>query len=179
MPRTDFDVAPRIVVCDLDSTIAHTQHREGLAPPDGPERVDVQNWIPYSMACKDDPVIEGVAELLRILHYAAGYDIFFVSGRNAEALLETVDWLNGNDIPWAEVRLHTAQDLRHNGEYKAEYIKSLQDEGRKVMLMLDDQIDVCRIIEERTGVKCITVRPWYEDKVGVSFNLGQVAELSK
>lgn len=176
MPRVDLDIRRPVVACDLDSTIANTQHREHLAPP-GALRADVDNWIAYSQACIGDPVIAGVAELIRILHFAAGYDIHFVSGRNEEALPQTIEWLEKNDIPWAEIRLHAADDLRHNGEYKAQYIKGLIAEGRDVKLMLEDHIEVCEVIEELTGVPCITVRPRYDDNVGVSFNLSQHPEL--
>lgn len=167
----------RKVVCyDLDSTMFDVQHRENLAP-EGQKRADVENWIAYSKACIDDTVVEGVAQSARMF-YAAGYRVHIVSGRNIEAMEETITALTLNNVPFDEIRLHNADDLRHNGEYKAQYINELRGRGYRVELMFEDHVAVCEMIEERTGVPCITVRPRYEDGVGVSFNLGQHPELN-
>jgi hypothetical protein len=165
----------KVVCYDLDSTLFDVRHREGLAP-DGPNRGDVDNWIAYSKGCIDDTVVEGVAQSARMFH-AAGYRIHIVSGRNVEAYEETLEILKRSNIPVDEIRLHSADDLRHNGEYKALYINELKARGFTPELMFEDHIAVCEMIEERTGVPCITVRPRYEDNVGVSFNLNQHAEL--
>lgn len=151
------------------------QHREHLAP-DGPNRGDVENWIAYSKGCVGDTVVAGVAQSARLFH-AAGYRIHFVSGRNVEALEETIFVLRLNDVPFDEVRLHRADDLRHNGEYKSEYINSLRERDLEPVLMFEDHVTVCEMIEERTGVSCITIRPRYDDTIGVSFNLNQHPEL--
>lgn len=164
----------KVVACDLDSTVADTQHREHLAPP-ADQKANVNNWIPYSMACVDDTPIPGVVAALRSLK-EAGHRIFFVSGRNIEAMEATQEWLIKHDIPFDHIRLHRENDLRHNGEYKAQVINSWKNNGFDVRLMLEDHISVCEIIEEKTGVPCLTVRPRYDDKVGVSFNLNQDTE---
>lgn len=167
---------PSWVVCyDLDSTLFDVRHRESLAPADQ-DRADVNNWIKYSKACINDTVVEGVAASAR-LYSDLGMLIHIVSGRNEEALWETEVVLRHNNIPWDEIRLHSAKDLRHNGEYKAQYINSLKDRGLVPVLMFEDHATVCEMIEERTGVPCITVRPRYEDNVGVSFNLNEYPDL--
>jgi hypothetical protein len=166
----------KVVCYDLDSTLFNVQHRENLAP-DGPNRRAVENWIAYSKGCINDTAVEGVAKSARMF-YRAGYGIHIVSGRNVEAMDETIAVMNKFQIPWSEIRLHSSDDLRHNGEYKAQYINELKDRGYAPELMFEDHEEVCLMIEELTGVPCITVRPRYEDNVGVSFNLGQHAELT-
>lgn len=167
---------PRIICYDLDSTMFDVHHREYLAP-EGPNRGEVDNWIDYSKACIDDTVIEGVAQSAR-LFAEAGFYIYFVSGRNIEAYQETVDTLHKWNVPWHYIRLHRADDPRHNGEYKSQFINELIASGNRVELMFEDHVSVCEMIEERTGVPCITVRPRYDDGVGVSFNLNQHPELA-
>lgn len=167
---------PKVIVCDLDSTLANTLHREHLAP-EADLRADVENWIPYSKACINDTVIAGVRQALN-LYAAAGYLIVFVSGRNEEALEETKQWLFDNKVSCDGIRLHKATDLRHNGEYKANFINELKENGFEPVLMFEDHVSVCEMIEERTGVPCVTVRPRYEDNVGVSFNLSEYPELA-
>lgn len=175
--RVSVKKKQQVIVCDLDSTLANTYHREHLAP-EMHLREPVENWIPYSKACIDDTVIEGVKRALN-LYAEAGMLIHFVSGRNIEALAETIQWLDANEIHWDFVRLHRHDDLRHNGEYKSAYINSLREDGFEPVLMFEDHVSVCEMIEERTGVPCVTVRPRYEDSVGVSFNLSEYPELAK
>lgn len=165
------------VICyDLDSTLFDVSHREHLAP-EGENRSAVENWIAYSKGCIADNPVEGVAESARLFS-EAGHRIHIVSGRNVEAYEETVFVLNLHGIPFDEIRLHRADDLRHNGEYKAAYINQLFEHGYQPILMFEDHVEVCEIIEEQTGVPCVTVRPRYQDNIGVSFNLGQHAELT-
>jgi FMN phosphatase YigB (HAD superfamily) len=177
MTKNPTDYAnPRAVLFDLDSTLFDVQHREHLAPV-GPNRADVDMWIDYSKGCIDDTVVEGVAKAARMF-YAAGYLIFIVSGRNIEARDETEAVMRRNNVPFHEIRLHTANDLRHNGEYKSQYINELKVRGITPELMFEDHISVCEMIEERTGVPCVSVKPRYEDNIGVSFNLNQYPDLA-
>lgn len=167
--------ADKVISYDLDSTMFNVQHREHLAPEEHLKGA-LENWIPYSKGCVDDTVVEGIAESARLFK-AAGYRIHIVSGRNVEAYDETVWSLNTNDIPYDEIRLHTSDDPRHNGEYKAAYLNSLRDRGLTPMLMFEDHEAVCAIIETQAHVPCITVRPRYEDNIGVSFNLNETKSL--
>lgn len=158
----------RVICYDLDSTLFDVHHREHLAPPEE-DRGPAENWIEYSKGCINDTVVEGVAESARLFS-EAGYRIAIVSGRNVEAREETISVLKRYNVPWDILRLQTSTDIRHNGEYKVQFIQELFDQGLHVSLMFEDHISVCEVIESRTGVPCITVRPRYEDGVGVSFN---------
>lgn len=166
---------PTVILYDLDSTLFNVQHREHLSPV-GPNRADTQMWVDYSKGCINDTVVEGVAQSARLFK-RAGHLIYVVSGRNIEAYQETVDVMAKYNVPWDVIRLHHDDDLRHNGEFKSGYINELKAAGLEPVLMFEDHIEVCEMIEELTGVPCLTVRPRYEDKIGVSFNLGQHAEL--
>jgi hypothetical protein len=159
---------PSIVLYDLDSTISNTLHREHLAPAENREALE--SWIEYSKACINDPVIEGVAASAR-LYQRLGAAVGFVSGRNEEARDETIAWLERHSIHPDLLKLHDENDPRHNGEHKAKFVKELQAKGWTVELFFEDHISVCEYIEAETSVPCVTVRPRYEDNVGVSFNL--------
>lgn len=173
-PSYNYD---KVVLTDLDSTLANVHHREHLAPV-GAAKKDGSNWIAYSKGCVNDEVVNSVATALRMYHQA-GYRIHVVSGRNVEAYGETVQWLKANGIYVDEIRLRGENDFRHNAEFKSHYINGLKDLGLEPVLMFEDHVSVCEIIEERTGVPCITVRPRYEDGVGVSFNLDQHPEIAE
>lgn len=160
-----------VIACDLDSTLCDTKHREYLAPS-GEYRESTYSWVDYSLACRDDGLIEGVARALN-LFYELGYQIHFVSGRNEEARGATVDWLQRHGVKFHALRLHDHTDVRHNAQYKVGYLKSLQARGYDVRLMFEDHISVCELIEKETSIPCITVKPRYEDHVGVSFNAAE------
>jgi uncharacterized HAD superfamily protein len=161
----------KAVCYDLDSTMFDVFHREHLAP-EGALRADVDNWIDYSKACVGDTPVAGVMKSAKMFK-KAGYNIFFVSGRNFEAYDETIAVIEANDIPWDSIRLHKSDDLRHNGEYKVQAIRDYIELGYEIELFFEDHVSVCEMIERETGVPCISVNPRYNDGVGVSLNLNQ------
>lgn len=164
-----------VIVTDLDSTLYDVQHREGLAPLT--DRDLLESWIGYSKGCVDDTVVPGVAKALQLLAQA-GHRIHVVSGRNVEAYDETLNRLQDDFIPVDEIRLHGASDPRHNAEFKIQYINSLFDRALQPILMFEDHQTVGEAIYRATGVPVVSIRPWYTDNVGVSFNLGQHPELA-
>lgn len=170
--KTNF--RPVVVLSDLDSTLANVHHREHLAPKSEAERDELKSWIPYSKGCVDDTVVSGVLRAL-LLHKRGGALIGYVSGRNEEAISETISWLEEVGAPVDLIRLHGENDPRDNADHKVASIKNLQALGYDVALMYEDHVSVCEIIERETGVPCVTVRPRYNDGVGVSFNLARAA----
>lgn len=153
-----------IVLSDLDSTLCNTEQRAHLATGS----TSHADWVAYSKACSADRVIAGVAETLRALQ--EHYPLFFVSGRNVEALTETKIWLRRHHLGADNVRLRHAEDLMHNGEYKVAHVRSLQAAGFKPIVMFEDHVGVADMIEEQTGVPVVRVIPPYVDTVGSRFN---------
>lgn len=154
------------VVTDLDGTVYNTQHREYLAPL---EKFTGSNWIEYCKACKGDTPVAGMVAALQI-HANNGLPIFLVSGRREEARAETIWRLNEDSVPFFELRLHSDNDIRHNGEYKVDYIEQLKARGYNPVLMYEDIVTVAQMIETQTGVPVVTIKPHYEDLITVSLN---------
>lgn len=153
----------KVVLTDLDSTVANTEGRAHLAAVGNPSHAD---WIEYSRACVNDEPIAGTVATLRLLK-AADYPIFIISGRNAEATEETIYWLRQHNVPFDHLRLREPGDIQNNAEYKAWWVRKLRDMGFEPVLMLEDHVGVARAVEAE-GVPVLTVRPWYEDTVGVN-----------
>jgi hypothetical protein len=154
----------KAVFFDLDSTIANTEHRSDVQGSKSHE-----SWITYSRFCLGDTPIDGTVTALRIF-YSQGFEIHLVSGRNAEAEPETRAWLAHHRIPFDFLRLRTADDIRNNALYKVAYILDQKERGTEAVLFFEDQLAVSETIQRETGVSVVTVRPWYEDKVGVAGN---------
>lgn len=155
----------KIVISDLDSTLADTRHRAPLAHT-GPSSSH-EDWIDYSKACIADPPIKGSIAALKLLSKL--YPIYLVSGRNVEAEAETIFWLEMNDVPWTSLRMRSTNDIQHNGEYKVAYLQMLRKQGHDPVLMLEDHVGVAEMVEA-IGVPVLSVNPRYEDTVGVRFN---------
>jgi hypothetical protein len=152
----------RVVLTDLDSTVANTEGRAHLAVPGAPRHED---WIAYSRACVNDEPIAGTVRTLQLLA-ASGLPIFIVSGRNVEAVQQTQEWLARHNVPFDHLRLRKPDDIQDNAEYKAAWVRELRQNGFDPVLMLEDHIGVAKLVEAE-GVPVLTVRPWYEDTVGV------------
>ena len=155
----------KVVLLDLDCTVADTRHRAHLAPED---KTNTQNWINYSKACVEDIPLAGPIRTVQLL--SEQYPIFVVSGRNTEARAETLSWMIVHKVPFTRMRLHNRYDIRHNGEYKAAYVRELRAQGYDPILMLEDHEEVSRLVEAE-GVPVLTVNPRFTDTIGVSFNV--------
>jgi hypothetical protein len=140
----------KVVLVDLDGTIADTSHRYNLAPT-----VDqFSTWSVYAKACIRDTVIESVAVLTRIL--ISKCEIHYISGRDGSALLETEMWLRKNNLPYHFLTLRPAGNEDSNADIKVNYILKLRAEGKEPILLLDDWPDTCRAAES-VGVPALRV----------------------
>jgi Recombination endonuclease VII len=147
-----------VVLSDLDSTIANTQHRHHLSPA----RLSGATWDSYSAACVDDRLMFGPATALRSLSRA--HLVHIVSGRNDSARPQSEYWLKGHLVPYDFLQLRPAGDRTENGLYKVRYIEDLRERGYEPVLFFEDWPPAARMIEEETGVPVVCVNPCYPCK---------------
>jgi len=158
----------RVVLWDLDSTLANTAHRQPMIPEirakTGP------TWEDYSMACTDDTPVEGTVALVRMLASSTFTDTdgnrhpyrqYGVSGRSEAARGLTLDWFQRYGVPLDGLYLRPAGDRTPNGKYKAGVIKSLRDSGADVVLFVEDWKETAAYIREKTGVPVLVVQGDY------------------
>lgn len=110
---------------DVDSTL--TVDPDVLPP--------IKNKDHYFDLAKNFEPREGVVDLLRLLH-DKGDAIAIATARPAERLLETMEWLQRNNIPFDQVMLSNGKTT--SGIAKQEMLRRLQDEYRMVGTLLDD-----------------------------------------
>lgn len=144
---------------DLDSTIAHTYHRQWMvkeiqARPKFPGQ---KTWDDYSMECENDTPIEGTVALMRSLPYLK----FIITGRSAGAMGLTREWLAKHDIPYDGLLMRPAGDRTPNGKYKVQMLRRIADEGYKVFLFVEDYPEAAEYITEHTGIPCLLVNANY------------------
>ncbi len=147
---------PGSVVCvDLDSTLCDTRHRRHLVrAPDDPQPTD---WREYSLACADDPPIEGPIARVRLL--ARAYRIVIVSARDEAARDLTVVWLRRHEVPYDRLILYrSGVDDADIVAFKATQIGLLRAEGAEVVLMVEDAPTVAAAMQA-LGVTTLLVQP--------------------
>lgn len=148
--------ARQAVVCDLDSTLFHTEHRHHLSPLTNPDAT----WEGYADACDGDGIIQGTARLLDMLH--PHYQIHLCSGRSANARKKTREMLDKYAVSWDHLHLRPEGNRQSNGKFKVAYIKGLQGWGIDVVLMLEDWKEAADYILQETGVPYMLVNPGYK-----------------
>lgn len=132
------DPKPKVVVFDIDGTMANIDHRLKYVKTDGKK-----DWKNFFGELKNDKINEWCRDLLNILD--TKYQTVFCSGRPDDHRQATVDWLNANDIyPFMYQHLF----MRRRGDFRQDYII------KEVILDFEllTRYDVHMIIDDRQQV---------------------------
>lgn len=150
----------KVILSDLDSTIACTLHRHHLLPTHNTD----SDWQKYALASLDDKPIRSTITALQ-LYAKYGHPVHIISGRADIALDITHAWLSRHQVPYEELRLyrHAPENLKTSGlhlnvAHKINYIRELQKRDMEVALMFEDSEYVASQIEAETGVPVIRVQ---------------------
>lgn len=120
----------KIVICDLDGTVADLTHRRHFVEG------DTKDWESFFAACTDDRPFQDIIDLLwAVFHY--GTQILYVSGRSDVVKTETKNWLAEHGLPLGELRMRRAGDYRPDHDIKPELIKDIKPD--QVWFILDDR----------------------------------------
>jgi predicted kinase len=136
-----YTVADKIVVCDIDGTVAEITHRLGYA------RGEKKDWKKFfSLVSKDVPRAE-VYESVRKLAEAHNAGIVFVSARPEDYRLETEQWLRTHNMYYSNLIMRRKGDKRQDTDVKSDiYNRYLR------------QYDIVRVFDDRPSV----IRMWRE-----------------
>jgi hypothetical protein len=90
---------PKIIIADLDGTIALIEHRRHwLDAERHPDLTSDERWRTFFAECHGDLPNWPVIWTLQALHMTGHY-IHVFSGRSDEVREETVDWLEAFNVP--------------------------------------------------------------------------------
>tara|TARA_R110000744_G_scaffold140_1_gene498 strand:+ start:270 stop:746 length:477 start_codon:yes stop_codon:yes gene_type:complete len=155
----------RIIICDIDGTIADLAHRlRFIKNADGTKkRGKNADWKSFHAACVDDTPITDVIEIVKSL--AVGRNVLFVSGRNATVREETEQWIkNYFDFKWIDgcnLHMRKGHDFRPDTEVKLDIVNKLGITPENVECVLDDRQSVVDMWREN-GFRCLQVNAWSE-----------------
>lgn len=143
----------KVVIVDLDGTLALNQHRyHYIYPEDGGK----PNWDAFFLACVDDlpniPVIQAVKSLKR-----AGHKIHIFSARGEIALQETKDWLDKHSIYYDFLTLRETGDYTPDEHLKYCWLmKFYPDYKKEILCVFDDRNKVVKMWRS-LGLVCFQV----------------------
>lgn len=137
----DEDLEECIIV-DVDGTLAHID-------ADNPRN-------PYDASRAMDDLLDDAVSNIVAMAYGHGYRVIVLTGRNADHLGVTVDWLEKNGVEYDDIFCRASGDRRKDYEVKQElYEKHIKDKYF-VKYILDDRPVVCRMWRS-LGLKVLQV----------------------
>lgn len=143
-PYRDFpplydDTLEECIIVDLDGTLAHATDRNPY------DDTDVAN----------DKLDDAVSSVLEMA-YGHGYKVIILTGRHAENLQSTLDWLKKLDVNYDEIHSRKEGDGRPDFEVKEELYQEHIAGKYNVKFVIDDRPAVCRTWR-RLGLKVLQV----------------------
>ena len=141
----------KLVIVDLDGTIANIDHRLHYIKQDKPD------WDSFYAACSQDTPNVGVVEWLRAINEDPNYEIYIVSARRASTLWDTHEWLIFYDVPYQHLHIvRDYKDFRPDDVLKSEFLDSILRDGFEIAFVIDDRPTVCAMWREH-GLKVFPV----------------------
>lgn len=138
-----------VYVFDLDGTIADITHRLHFIDS------RPKDWNGFFSAVKDDEPKEWVIEIMRLL---PPDDILIFSGRSSICSEDTVEWLEKNNVPYAELRMRWHHNFERDEVLKPRMAKHYWDRIRFIMDDRQRVVDMWR----RKGFNVLQVDKWDE-----------------
>ena len=139
----------KIVISDLDGTIALIDHRRPLV--EGKQK----DWQAFYAGCVNDEPNLPVIETLRALK-ATGHDIIIFSGRSDEVKQQTIEWLAKFDVPYDNLFMRREGDFTADEKLKRQWLYSL--DRQQILCVFDDRQKVVNMWREMEIV-CFQVAP--------------------
>ena len=146
-----------LYIFDLDGTLALTEHRQHLV------RCEKPDWSAFFRACVDDQPNWPVVSVLQTL-LSTGADIQIWSGRSAEVMNETLEWLHlrvGLSEESEEVRLVMRRegDFTPDEQLKRAWLEAMPEYDRRRLVCVFDDRDKVVAMWRAAGVCCCQVAP--------------------
>lgn len=143
----------KIIIVDLDGTLALNKHRFHLIDKSSGNKVD---WNSYFEACDKDlpnkPVIESIKLLKR-----AGYGIHIFSARGDIVKDKTIKWLNKYEVPFDALTLRKMDSYTPDEELKKQWLLEYYPNYKTdVFCVFDDRNKVVNMWRSM-GLTCFQV----------------------
>ena len=130
-----------VCIFDIDGTLANCDHRLHYV------KNKPKNWDAFYSECMSDHVIWPVAEMLEL--FRKNHLIYIVTGRPERNRDLTELWLNNNKIYFDKLIMRGDRDFRKSPDYKSSVCDTIEAEGNKIFLAVEDREDCINIFISR------------------------------
>lgn len=141
----------RIVISDIDGTVANIEHRRHFVAS------KPKNWAAFNAAMVNDAAHLDIFEMLGTFRNA-GATIVFASGRGEEYRDVTEKFLDQhfNRKNYAKLYMRPAKDYRSDVEIKLEILAQIRQEYGEPFMAVDDRDAVVKMWREQ-GIRTLQV----------------------
>jgi uncharacterized HAD superfamily protein len=130
-----------VCIFDIDGTLANCDHRLHYV------KNKPKNWDAFYSECMDDHIIWPVAEMLEL--FRKNHLIYIVTGRPERNRDLTELWLNNNKIYFDKLIMRGDRDFRKSPDYKSSVCDTIEAEGNKIFLAVEDREDCINMFISR------------------------------
>ena len=135
----------KIIVFDIDGTIANTDHRVHHVHPEEGQK---KNWPAFFAEAVNDQPHNHVVNLIR-MYDGMGYLIILCTGRPANLRNDTLEWLSKQDVPHDVLLMRLTTDRGPDTEAKKHLLQSFLStngyELSQVEAVFEDRLPVAKM----------------------------------
>ena len=149
----------KLILCDLDGTLANLDHRLQYV------RTTPKNWPAFNAAIPHDTLIEPVAMIIRHFLMDTDHRVVYLSGRSEDTRKVTAQWLVENDLYNSfGLYMRKAGDYRKDDIVKEELLDQVMSDypNNPVAFVIDDRPQVVRMWHRR-GIFCFNVAQGFKE----------------
>lgn len=142
----------KIVVFDIDGTLADIEHRRGYV------QTKPKNWPAFNAAMVHDAAHGDIVWLFKTLLHSGDCTMLLASGRGEEFRQHTVEWLEKHGVVYERLYMRPAKDSRSDVIIKAEILEEIRKDFGEPYMVFDDRngvVDGWRA----NGIRCCQVAP--------------------
>ena len=141
----------RIVVFDIDGTLANVDHRRQWI------NSKPKNWKAWNAAMHLDQPNEDIVQLSKDFG-SLGYTVLCCSGRGSDTRIVTTNWLNKHGVPFKTLYMRAAKDYRKDSIVKVELLQEIRKDYGEPWMWFDDRQQVVDAIRVE-GIRVCQVAP--------------------
>jgi len=138
----------KTIIFDIDGTLADLNGREQFL------HNGKKDWESFNANMDKDLPNTPIVELYRTLYNSKQYELILISGRQEHFRQVTQTWLTRHQIPFDTLLMRADTDSRHDCEVKQDILKSLQAQGKEILLSVDDRQSVVDMWRAN-GITCL------------------------
>ena len=141
----------KVVVFDVDGTLADINHRRGFVAS------KPKNWKAFNAGMVDDSPNHDIIWMNQQF-FDQGCTVVICSGRGDDHKDITVDWLTKHGVKFHDILMRKANDYRADWIIKTELLQVIRDTYGNPFLWVDDRDQVVQAIRAE-GVRVLQVAP--------------------